>query len=82
MIVKDEAYFIASRVFLVQNLQEADEIRAFVGRTYKGTASPISRSMAASEQDKTRLPIRPSQIWMGLKKISCIGWMESWIRRI
>lgn len=36
MIVKDEAYFIASRVFLVQNLQEADEIRAFVGRTYKG----------------------------------------------
>ena len=35
MIVKDEAYFIASRVFLVQNLQEADEIRAFVGRTYK-----------------------------------------------
>lgn len=36
MIVKDEAYFIASRVFLVQNLQEADEIRAFVGRAYKG----------------------------------------------
>ena len=36
MIVKDEAYFIASRVFLVQNLQEADEIRTFVGRTYKG----------------------------------------------
>ena len=35
-----------------------------------------------TEQDKTRLPIRPSQIWMGLKKISCIGRMESWIRRI
>lgn len=36
MVIKDEAYFIASRVFLVQHLQKADEIRTFVGWTYKG----------------------------------------------
>jgi len=35
MIFKDEAYFIASRAFPIQNLQEADEIQAFVGRVYK-----------------------------------------------
>ena len=36
MVIKDEAYFITSRVFLVKHLQEADKIRTFVGWAYKG----------------------------------------------
>ncbi len=54
MIVRDEAYLIPRRILFIQHLQKPDEIRAFVGRTYKGNRFAGKQVDGCKQRQHTR----------------------------
>ncbi len=57
VVITDEAYFIADRVFLVQYFQKTDVIRAFIGSLTRGHHLTDKQSTGYKQRQHTQLRI-------------------------